>query len=538
MLGFKEDEFQDSLEEWMSRVHSDDASQLQSALHSHLAGNTIHFESEYRIKNKQGIDRWMLCRGLAVRDGTGTAYRMAGSQTDITDHKKAEERLAHDAMHDGLTRLPNRTLFLDRLSQRLEHSKRHKGDRFAVMFLDIDRFKVINDSLGHVIGDRFLITIAQRLQSCLRPNDTISRLGGDEFAILLDEIRDVGDAIRVADRIQARMMDDTLLGTVSRSSTTSIGITIFNHNYSEPQEMLRDADSAMYRAKSMGGARYQIFDVEMYKNAVALLQMETELKHAVENHEWLVYYQPIVSVGSGTITGMEALIRWNHPNRGIIPPAEFITLAEESGLIIPIGEYVLREACRRVKTLRETRFPDFWVSVNLSGRQFQDQNLLKSVQQILAENNLPGDCLRLEITETVAMQDIEYSIKILRRIEKMGIHISLDDFGNGYSSFGYLKRFPLKSLKIDRSFIRDLAADTNSEAITSAIISLAHTLRLSVVAEGVEMSEQLKFLKSQFCDEIQGFLFSRPLPAEMLIDVFNNKLTSQIEHNYLNFEVL
>jgi EAL domain-containing protein (putative c-di-GMP-specific phosphodiesterase class I) len=312
------------------------------------------------------------------------------------------------------------------------------------------------------------------------------------------------------------MMDNTLIGKINRSSTTSIGITIFNNTYTEPQEMLRDADSAMYRAKAQGGGRYQIFDVEMYKNAVALLQLEAELKQAMENNEWQVYYQPIISLASGTIAGVEALVRWNHPQRGIVSPAEFISTAEESGLIVQIGEYVLREACRHVKTLREIGYPEFWVSVNLSGRQFQDQNLLKSVEEILTDIDLPGDCLRLEVTETVAMKDIEYSAKILRQIEQLGIHISLDDFGNGYSSFGYLRRFSLKSLKIDRSFIRDMTVDNNSEAITAAIISLAHTLDLDVIAEGVETEEQLNFLKSQICDEIQGFLFSRPLPAEEL----------------------
>jgi EAL domain-containing protein (putative c-di-GMP-specific phosphodiesterase class I) len=254
----------------------------------------------------------------------------------------------------------------------------------------------------------------------------------------------------------------------------------------------------------------------MYENAVALLQLEAELKQAMENKEWLVYYQPIISLASGTIAGVEALVRWNHPGRGIVPPIEFITVAEESGLIVQIGEYVLREACRQVKHLRQTGHPGFWVSVNLSGRQFQDQNLLNTIEQILVEFDLPGDSLRLEVTETVAMKDIEYSARILRQIEKLGVHISLDDFGNGYSSFGYLRRFPFKSLKIERSFIRDMAVDTNSQAITSAIISLAHTLELDVVAEGVETEEQLNFLKSQICDEIQGFLFSRPLPFDEL----------------------
>jgi EAL domain-containing protein (putative c-di-GMP-specific phosphodiesterase class I) len=314
-----------------------------------------------------------------------------------------------------------------------------------------------------------------------------------------------------------------MLGSVNRPSTASIGITIFNGNYTDPQEMLRDADSAMYRAKAQGGGRFQIFDVEMYKSAVALLHMEAELKHAVEKQEWLVHYQPVISLANGNIVGVEALVRWNHPKRGIVPPAEFITVAEESGLIIQIGEYVLQEACRQAKVWREAGYPNFWVSVNLSARQFQDTNLLNTVEQILGETGLPGNCLRLEVTETVAMKDIEYSVKILKELGRLGIHLSLDDFGNGYSSLGYLKRFPLKSLKIDRSFIRDLVIDSSSEAITAAIISLGHTLNLEVVAEGVETEEQLAFLKSQICDEIQGFLFSRPMPGNELSQVLESK---------------
>jgi diguanylate cyclase (GGDEF)-like protein len=435
-----------------------------------------------------------------------------------------EERLAHDALHDALTGLPNRTLFVDRLEQRLEYSKRHKNDLFAILFIDLDRFKIINDSLGHTIGDKFLITTAQRLQSCLRPEDTVSRFGGDEFAVLLSEITDVSDAIRVADRIQARMKGTTLLGPVSRSSTASIGITIFNGYYTDPQEMLRDADSAMYRAKAQGGGRYQLFDVDMYKSALALLKLETDLKHAVEHQEWQIHYQPIISLPNGVISGVEALIRWKHPKRGLVSPAEFIGVAEESGLILQIGEYVLRESCRQIKIWREAGFPDLWVSVNISGRQFQDRNLLNIIEYILKRTGVSGDALRLEVTETVAMKDIEYSVKILKELDKLGIHLSLDDFGNGYSSLGYLKRFPLKVLKIDRSFIQDIEINKNSEAITSAIISMGHTLNLEVVAEGVETEEQLAFLKARFCNEVQGFLFSRPIPAEELSRLLEYKL--------------
>jgi diguanylate cyclase (GGDEF)-like protein/PAS domain S-box-containing protein len=521
MLGYRGHAITDNLDEWFTRIHPEDYAYVQNALQAHLNGKSPHFETEYRMRDAKQQYRWMLCRGLAVLDENGTAYRMAGSQTDITDRKVVEERLAHDAMHDALTALPNRTLFVDRLDQRLEHSKRHKQDLFAILFIDMDRFKVINDSLGHAMGDRFLIATAQRLQTCLRPEDTIARLGGDEFAILLNEIEDISDAIRVAERIQSNLQASTMLGAIQRSSSASIGITIFDQNYTDSQELLRDADSAMYRAKAQGGGQYQVFNVEMYKSAMTLLQLETDLKRAVEFQEWEINYQPVIHLGSGEITGVEALIRWRHPKRGLIPPGEFIPVAEESGLIIQIGEYVLREACRQVKVWREADHPELWVAVNLSARQFQDQALLNKVRQILHETGLPGNGLRLEVTETVAMKDFEYSIKVLQEFEAQGIHLSLDDFGNGYSSLGYLKRFPIKSLKIDRSFIRDIHNDKNSEAITSAIIALGHNLNLEVVAEGVETEAQLAFLRSHRCDDVQGFLFSQPVPVEKLEEILN-----------------
>lgn len=505
------------------RVHPEDLLHLKAAVNRHLDGSTPYFECEYRIQHANKDYLWVLSRGLAVRNEDGEAYRMAGSQTDVTDRKRTEKRLAHDALHDALTGLPNRVLFMDRLGQRLEHAKRHPDNLFAVLFIDLDRFKIINDSLGHLIGDKFLASTAQQLRSCLRPGDSISRLGGDEFAVLLNEINDVSDTIRVADRIQAQLMSTTMLEVVNRSSTASIGIAMYNGNYTEPQEMLRDADSAMYRAKALGGGRYQLFDATMYENALSLLQLEADLKLAVENREWLVHYQPIISLESGNITGVEALLRWKHPKRGIILPLSFVPVAEETGLILPIGEYVLREACARARVWRDSGYPELWVSVNISGRQFQDKNLIKVVEQALSTTGLPSDGLRLEITESVAMKDLAHSINILNDLNKLGVSISLDDFGIGYSSLSYLKQFPLKVLKIDRSFIQDNDIRKNGEAITSAIIFMGQTLNLEVVAEGVETEEQLNFLKSQFCDEAQGFLFSRPLPDEEFGELLNDK---------------
>ena len=516
MLGYGEDEISNNPDEWFKRVHPDDQTQVQADLVSHIRGYTSHFQSEYRIRHADGGDRWVLSRGLSVRDAEGRAYRMAGSQSDITARKLAEERLAYDALHDPLTGLPNRVLFMDRLENRLKRTRRNPGDLFAIMFIDLDRFKVINDSLGHAVGDQFLVTTAHRLRQSVRPEDTVARLSGDEFAILLDKVYDVGDAIRVAHRIQAQLVTTALLGPIERSGTASIGIVMFNNSYLSAGELVRDADLAMYRAKAMGGNSHQLFDSTMYTNAVALLQIEGELKRAVERKEWLVYYQPVVSLASGKTVGVEALVRWLHPQRGILLPQEFIQVAEETGLILHIGEYVLRAACQQVKAWREAGLPHFWVSVNISGRQFQDENLVEKVAQVLVETSLPGDGLRLEITERVAIQDMENTSKIINELDALGVHASLDDFVTGYSSLSYLKRFPLKVLKIDRSFIHDIQLNKKNESLIIAMIGMARTLGLEVVAEGVEKEEQLDFLRTQHCDQVQGFLFSRPASASDL----------------------
>jgi EAL domain-containing protein (putative c-di-GMP-specific phosphodiesterase class I) len=353
--------------------------------------------------------------------------------------------------------------------------------------------------------------VADRLKQCLRPEDTVSRLSGDEFAILLDNVTEVGDALRVADRIKGALIKTTLLGAVERSPTASIGIAMFNKTYSAAEELLRDADSAMYYAKASGGNQHQFFDNVMHTSAIELIRLESELKHAVERKEWLVYYQPIVSLASGKTVGAEALVRWAHPQRGILLPQEFIQVAEETGLILPIGEYVLRTACAQVKAWREISYPKFWVSVNISARQFQDKKLVEKVSQILSEIGLPSDALRLEITESVAVRDREYTIRIMNELNGLGVHTSLDDFGTGYSSLSYLKRFPLKVLKIDRSFIQDMQLNTKNETLITAIIGMARSLGLEVVAEGVEKDEQLSFLRLQKCDNVQGFLLSHPI---------------------------
>jgi diguanylate cyclase (GGDEF)-like protein/PAS domain S-box-containing protein len=520
MLGYRENEIGTDPNEWFNLIHPNYQKEVQANLVSHLKGATPHFKCEYKIQHSNGTYLWALSRGLVVRDANDSPYRMAGSQSDITARKMAEERLAHDAVHDALTGLPNRVLFLDRLQNRLERTKRNPNSLFAVMFIDLDRFKVVNDSLGHAFGDQLLVTVANRLKFCIRPDDTISRLSGDEFAILLDAVTDVADVHRVSDRIKGQLKTTTLLGAVERSPTASIGIAIFDHNYTSAEELLRDADSAMYYAKSMGGNQHQLFDHTMHTSAVELIQLEGELKRAVERNEWLVYYQPIISLVSGKPVGVEALVRWAHPGRGLLLPKEFIGVAEETGLILPIGEYVLRTACLQTKAWREAGAYNFWVSVNLSARQFQDPDLVEKVIQILSETSLPSDGLRLEITESIAIRDMEYTINLMNKFDALGIKTSLDDFGTGYSSLSYLKQFPLKILKIDQSFIQDIT-DKKNESLITAIIAMGRSLGLEIVAEGVEKDEQLTFLRSQSCDNVQGFLLSHPASADDLTKMIN-----------------
>lgn len=517
ILGLGENEVGTGPEEWFSRVHPDDRANLQVDVVSHLKGLTPRFESVYRIRHSNGEYLWVLSRGLALRNGSNMASRMAGSQSDITARKLAEERLAHSALHDSLTGLPNRVLFMDRLEYRLEHTKRNPDDLFAVLFIDLDRFKVVNDSLGHAAGDQLLTMVANRLKQCVRPEDTVSRLGGDEFAILLNDVKSVEDAYSVADRIRANMVTTAmLLGGVERSMTASIGIAMFSKNYVSAGDLLRDSDSAMYHAKALGGNRSHLFDISMYTNAVELLQIEGDLKRAVEREEWLVQYQPIISLANGRIVGAEALLRWAHPQRGILLPKQFIHVAEETGFILPMGDFVLRTACRQAKAWRDAGRTDLWVSVNISCHQFQDRSIVERIAEILSDTGLPSDGLRLEITESVAAQDLEHAISVVKALGELGVRTSLDDFGIGYSSFNYLKRLPIKSLKIDQSFIHDMDLNKQSESLALGIISMARSLHLEVVAEGVEKESQLAILREQLCDNVQGFLISHPVSGLVL----------------------
>jgi len=490
------------------------------------------FDSQ--VYRKDGSIIWISENARAVRDPkTDELLYYEGLVEDITERKLAKQQLRERAFYDPLTGLANRALFMDRLSQAVERAKRHPEYGFAVLFLDLDRFKVVNDRLGHLVGDQLLNAIARRLESCIRSEDTVARLGGDEFTILLENIEEASIATRVAKRIHQALIAPFYLEGNEVFTAASVGIVLSRKlpqdthitNYSRPEDLLRDADTALYRAKALGKARYEVFDQTMHQSAVALLQLERDLKKAVENEEFQLYYQPIVSLITNQITGFEALLRWQHPSQGLVSPAEFIPIAEATGLIIPIGLWTLREACRQLRRWHDQgdKTGELTINVNISSKQFLQADLLSQIDQILQETNLAGRYLKLEITESCLLENPKAAAEILYQLRSRQIELCLDDFGTGYSSLSYLHQFPINILKIDQSFIRRLGIQEESGAkvnppcqIAQTIVMLAHNLGMQVIAEGVETTGQLKQLRSLNCQYAQGYLFCRPQAAATL----------------------
>ncbi len=516
MLGLAQEDIEGVPEEWYSRVHPEDLERLKLDIAAHIAGTTPHLQNEHRILHKDGNYRWVLARGLAVRDQHGLAYRLAGSLTDITDRKNAEERLLHDALHDTLTGLPNRALFLDRLHLAVERAKRHPEYQYAVLFLDLDRFKNVNDSLGHMVGDELLVAVANMLKAGLRSTDTVARLGGDEFVILLEDPQGTEGVIRVAQWINEQLKNAFHLTSHKVFITTSIGIVFSELNYNRAEDVLRDADIAMYRAKAQGRARYEVFEPSMRAKISESLVLETELRQALGRDEFTLKYQPIVSLADNRLTGFEALLRWKHPQRGVLSPAEFLPVAEESGLIIPIDRWVLQTACRQIKEWQEKYplDPPLAVSVNLTGKQIAQPDFVEFVQQVLDEIGLLPQSLKLEVTENDLMENTKSTIQVFNRLRALGVQIQVDDFGIGYSSLSYLSQFPVNALKIDHSFINKMMSDNNQLKIVQAIVLLTQRLDVVVVAEGVENEEQLRQLRAMGCEFGQGYYLSRPLDPE------------------------
>jgi diguanylate cyclase (GGDEF)-like protein/PAS domain S-box-containing protein len=515
MLGYAEEEIGTGLAEWIDRVHPDDRERLEARLAAHHRRLISHFEHEYRIGHKDGSYRWMLCRGLAVWNETGRAVRMAGSQTDVTDRRKFEQQLVHDALHDDLTGLPNRALFVDRLSHALSRMRRNPAYHFAILFLDLDRFKIINDGLGHAIGDELLITIAHRLEECLRPGDTAARLGGDEFTILLDDVDNEQIIREIADRAQHALSAPIQLGDQEVFTTASIGILLSSVDYESATDMIRDADTAMYRAKLAGKACAVLFDPAMHAQIMSNLHLESDLRWAIERDELRIHYQPIVALETGQIAGVEALVRWQHPQRGLLLPAAFLDVAEESGLIVPLSWWVLRQASRQVRTwqLQIPGAESLWVSVNLSAKQLAQSNVVAFITDILEATGLAPSSLKLEITEHTLVEHGEITTRVANQIREIGIQLCIDDFGTGYSSLSYLHQLPVDVLKIDRSFISQMGQGGERTEIVRTILGLARTLGMKAVAEGTETIQQADELRRLACDFSQGWLFSKALTA-------------------------
>jgi len=498
-------------------VHDEYKPRIEQLIEDYKAGSTKTVRSELRILDREGKQHWMFMTANCIQfDGEPAVLATA---FDITERKAMEDQLRHQAFHDQLTALPNRALFISHLEQAIARAKRH-ATLFAVLFIDLDRFKVINDSLGHTVGDKLLIEIAHRLRNNLQAADTVTRIGGDEFTVLLQDLNSMDNAIHIADRVQKVISAPILIGDHEIITTASIGIALNNTDYEQAEHILRDADIAMYRAKNNGKACYEIFDAEMHARALRLLKMESDLRHAIEREEFELYYQPIVAMPTGWISGFEALIRWNHPEHGLVSPVEFIPLAEETGMINEIGAWVLSNACKQIRDWQEKlngeEVPP--ININVSGKQLAHGSLASLVINILNEMGIDGSRIKLELTETAVMENPTLASAMITQLKQHRVRIAIDDFGTGYSSLSYLHKFPIDTLKVDRSFINNIGEDGENSEIVNTIVMLAHSLGLDVVAEGIETKHQHQHLQFIGCDYAQGYLFASPMPAAEALD--------------------
>jgi PAS domain S-box-containing protein len=539
-LGYRERQVGDAPADWFDRVHPKDLKRVRDRIDNHLRGANQNFSVEYRMRHADGTYRWQLARGMAVRDEkTGKPYRLAGSQSDIDERKRMEQQLMFMALHDPLTELPNRTLFLDRLGHAFDRAVRRKSDSsLAILFVDVDRFKNINDSLGHVLGDRLLVQIAKRIRACLesfgldlsagkemRParggrsdfSATFARMGGDEFTILLEDIQSLHDATKVVQKIEQEFRQAFEIEGRKLFVTLSTGIVLGPADYERHDELLRDADTAMYRAKANGRARFEIFDQEMLARVQEQLRLETDLHTALDRGEMRVVYQPIVDLETGACAGVESLGRWEHPERGWILPAEFLPLAEETGLIRDIGLWMFTEACRRVSQWRTEAGGGAWsLGVNLSPRQLFDPKFLSEVRRVVKKTRMDPNDIYLEITESTLISDPDAMAGVLNRLKKGGFQVAIDDFGTGYSSLSLLQKLPVDILKVDQTFVARLGRGSTAIRIIETIVSLARALGLKVIAEGIETEAQLRELRNIGCRYGQGNLFSQPVEAELV----------------------
>ena len=519
LLRLRADDVEPKPATWLDRIHEEDLSGFNKAWAAHLKGATPHFEYEFRIRSGEGKYVWVMSRGVAVRDSGGRATRIAGSLTDISERKSTEAMLVHEALHDALTGLPNRNLFLDRLDLALKQQRRDSQRKFAVLFLDLDRFKNINDTLGHGAGDELLIEFGKRLSMFLRPGDSVARLGGDEFAILLTSISGLGEATLVAERVHDLLSQKFLIADKEIYATASIGIALSGAKYASPEDLLRDADLAMYRTKRRRAGSYAVFDNLMHEAAIQRLELETDLRGAIARDELVAYYQPIVALEHLRVIGFEALLRWFHPLRGLIGPEDFIPLAEESGVIGALTWWCMREACQQTRAWQQSdpSFAELSISVNISSRLFSEPDFAARTVAILEETRLAPHSLHLEITENALLEHEATTLRELSTLQGIGVKFHLDDFGTGYSSLSYLNLFSYDTLKIDRSFVaaanEQNGAGARNRRIVDALITLGRVLGMEVIAEGVETAEQAQKLRELDCRVAQGYWFSKPLPA-------------------------
>lgn len=516
MLGLPADSMDGSPEAWFALLAPDQAAEFGHKLRTHLKSKREQFHARVMMQHTDGEPRWMLCRAATLRNAGGQAVRLAGSLSDITGLMQAQQDLSHMVNHDRLTGLPNREQFRKQLQRTIARSKRNPAHEFAVLFFDFDRFKVINDSLGHNLGDALLASIADRFRDELRECETAARFGGDEFVVLLEDLKGADSARAAGERLLSAFAAPHYIQGHEVVSTASIGLVVYNQDgYCDADEMLRDADTAMYQAKSSGRAQVCVFDREMHSKALQRLRLENDLRNADMDAEFVVYYQSIVDLKSCEVQGFEALLRWQHPVHGLVSPMDFIPIAEETGLIVSLGEWVLRTATRQLRAWQEThgRRGSLFMNVNLARKQLLSTGFLETLRGLVLEFDLqPGD-IKLEITETTVMDERHDMLSAMEQIREMGFPLAMDDFGTGHSSLSCLHSFPIDVLKIDRSFILHLAEDDEFGAVVQAIVTLAHHLNLEVVAEGIETQEQLQQLRSLGCSHAQGYLFSKPVPA-------------------------
>ena len=520
MLGYADEPMRGLPDEWFDRVHPDDLPGLLEAIQARVGGEIESFEYEHRMRGRDGVYRWMLCRALAVPGPGHATTRMVGSLADVTERKELEDRLRQGALYDGLTGLPNRTLFLDRLGRAIARSKRRADYGFLVLFLDLDGFKIVNDSLGHLAGDLLLVQVADRIRAQLRDSDTAARFGGDEFAVLLNDVVDLGVVPVIVDRLQAALSQPYVLEGTEVVVSASIGVAASTTGYDAPEDVLRDSDIAMYRAKSNERGTYATFDVSMHEGAVQRMRVESELRRAIDNREFELHYQPIVDLGTRRIEALEALVRWRLPDGALVPPGEFLPVAEETGLMVPVGRLIVEQACQQLASWRAAGLPvgDVRVSVNVSNREFWHSDFTAHLTRALAAAGARPEWLNLEITEGVIMHNPEAAQKLLTELRAMGFALHVDDFGTGYSSLDALHRFPVEALKIDQSFVARLETDARSRELVRTIIMMGDNLKMEVIAEGIETVAQEGILRDLGCTSGQGYLYSRPLPAAKIVE--------------------